>query len=192
MSLSRFTELWTSPHYPPEPVFRGGLDDVEQRLNVRLPRDYRQAILLIGLPRPTISLLHTIVDGELDLHAVGDFYAPSKIVEETIGWREISMPEHLVAFANDGCGNQFCFDVRSSESSGVWFYDHDFQTTSLVAVSFDAWVEAFCRLTPLPEGKADACRRNRKTLTQPLSNDRPRTITETIANPRKLERAKKG
>jgi cell wall assembly regulator SMI1 len=156
MSLARFTEIWTIDAYPPEPVTEAGLRNVEQRLNVSLPGDYRQAVLEVGLPRPTSRLLDAIVDRELDLHSVGDFYTPSEIIEETLNWREMRMPEQLVAFAGDESGNKFCFDADRLRSGGadgyaIWFYDHDFETVRQIAPSFDAWIEAFCTVEPVDE-----------------------------------------
>src|SRR5262245_57727427 len=112
MSLEQFTERWTSTAYPSEPVAEADLRALEQSLTVRLPDDYRQAVLRVGLPRPTSALLEAIVGRELDMHSLGDFYAPAEIVEVTTDWQEIGMPDQLVAFASDGCGNQFCFDRK--------------------------------------------------------------------------------
>ena len=156
MTLSRFTELWTSVAYPPEPVAEPDLRSVEKRFSVHLPDDYRQAVLQAGLPRPTIALMDAIVEREFDLHSLGDFYSPAEIIEETIGWREIGMPEQLIAFASDGCGNKFCFDADrlnngSAEGYAIWFYDHDFRTVNQIAPSFDGWIEAFCHVEPLRE-----------------------------------------
>ncbi|WP_210215134.1 SMI1/KNR4 family protein, partial [Mesorhizobium sp. M4B.F.Ca.ET.089.01.1.1] len=76
----------------------------EQQLGVRFPEDYRQAVLDVGLPRPTIALLNAIVVRGLDLHDLSNFYSPKEIVEETLGWREIGMPDRLIAIASDGSG----------------------------------------------------------------------------------------
>jgi len=156
MTLARFTEIWTSGDYPPQPVTEADLRMVEQRLNVHLPDDYRQAVLQVGLPRPTLALMDAIVEHELDLYSLGDFYSPAEIIEETLSWREMGMPEQLVVFANDGCGNKFCFDTdrqnnSSAEGLGIWFYDHDLQTVDRIALSFDAWISAFCHVEPLRE-----------------------------------------
>lgn len=156
MTLARFTEIWTSGDYAPEPVAESDLRSVEQRLSVHLPDDYRQAVLKVGLPRPTIALMHAIVERELDLHSLSDFYSPVEIIEETTGWRDIGMPKQLVAFASDGCGNKFCFNADqlndgSTEGSAIWFYDHDFGTLDQIAPSFHAWIEAFCHVEPLSE-----------------------------------------
>jgi hypothetical protein len=57
MSLSRFMALWTHPDYAPDPVSESELERAEVRLQTRLPADYRNAVLELGLPRPTIELL---------------------------------------------------------------------------------------------------------------------------------------
>lgn len=159
MSLVHFTEKWTSGHYPPDPVSEADLLSVEQRLSVRLPEEYRQAVLKVGLPRPTIALLDAIVERELDLHGLGDFYSPAEIVEETLGWRELGMPENLVAFASDGGGNQFCFDADllrndAAEGQPIWFFDHDFGTVDEISPSFGAWINAFCDVEPWSEAES--------------------------------------
>ncbi len=158
MTLARFTEIWTSVDYPPDPVAESDFRSVEQRLGVRLPDDYLRAVLQAGLPRPTIALMDAIVERELDMHSLSDFYSPVEIIEETTQWREIGMPEQLVAFASDGCGNKFCFDAErlnngSAEGHAIWFYDHDFETVVKIAPSFTVWIEAFCNVEPL--GKPD-------------------------------------
>lgn len=160
MRLERFNEIWASSSYPPAQVTEADLRAVERRFDVRLPAEYREAVLRVGLPRPAVALMDVIVERELDMHAVGDFYSPAEIIEETIGWRQIGMPEALVAFASDGCGNMFCFDAHrlnggTADAHAVLFYDHDFDTVDQVAPSFDAWIEAFCRLEPTSEPETD-------------------------------------
>lgn len=102
--------------------------------------------------------MDAIVERELDLHSLSDFLSPLEIVEETTSWREIGMPQQLIAFASDGCGNMFCFDAdrlnnSSAEGYGIWFYDHDFDTVDQIAPSFGIWVEAFCHVIPLDEAE---------------------------------------
>lgn len=156
MSLERFTEKWTSSSYPPDPVSEGDLSQVEFRFGVRLPEDYRSAVLRVGLPRPKLALLSAIVERELELQGIGNFYAPSEIIESTLAWHAISMPANLIAFASDGMGNKFCFDAdrlkkRADGSAAIWFFDHDFETVECVAPSFTAWIEAYCDVEPVDE-----------------------------------------
>lgn len=153
MSLARFNEIWTSGDYPPQPVAEADLREAEKRLGTRLPQDYRHAVLQVGLPRPTIALLDAIVERELDLHSLGNLYTPAEIVEQTVAWRKMGMSNELVAFASDECGNMFCFDADrlnrgSADATAVWFYDHDFDTSDMIAACFDHWIEAFCRVEP--------------------------------------------
>lgn len=101
MSLNRFITLWTHPDYAPDPVSEGDLKKAEAGLQTRLPTDYRNAILQIGLPRPTIDLLNAIVDRELDLIDVSDFLSPGELASLTEDWRDLGLPEKLVAFATD-------------------------------------------------------------------------------------------
>ena len=147
MSLMRFVEKWTTGDYPPSLVSEEELHEVEKKLRSRLPEAYTQSVLTVGLPQPSIALLETIVDQELDIHSIGDFYSPSEIIDETLGWREIGMPQNLIAFAGDGCGNKFCFDTEKGGSK-IWFFDHDFDTVELIADSFDEWLTALCNIAP--------------------------------------------
>jgi len=154
MSLELFTEKWTHPDYPPEPVSEADLRKVEWRFGVRLPDDYRDAVLRVGLPRTNLALLSAINERELDLHCVSDFCSPAEVIKETLGWREIGMPANLIAFASDHSGNKFCFDadrLKSSKdgSAAIWFFDHDFDTVELVAASFTAWIETYCEVEPV-------------------------------------------
>jgi hypothetical protein len=90
----------------------------------------------------------------LDPHGLSDFYSSAEIIEETIGRRELGMPELLVPFASDGGGNKFCFDAGrlnngSAEGNAIRFYDHGFGAVDQIAASFDAWIEAFCLVQPV-------------------------------------------
>lgn len=86
MSLSRFVEKWTIPDYPPERVLAVDLGEAAKRLGFKFPPDYEREVLDVGLPRPTIALLDAIVERELDVASVGDFYSPEEIVSDTIEW----------------------------------------------------------------------------------------------------------
>lgn len=154
MALARFAEIWTSAAYPPASVAEEDLNTAERRLGVRLPEAYRREVLQVGLPSPTIALLGAIVERQLDLESLGDFYTPDEIVEVTESWRDLGMPDRLIAFASDGGGNQFCFDTGqlvngSAGDAAVWFYDHDFGAVREIASSFDDWIQAFCTIEPL-------------------------------------------
>ncbi|MBC6982097.1 SMI1/KNR4 family protein [Caulobacter sp. 17J80-11] len=151
MSLDAFVRKWTHPDYAPDAVAPAALEQAEARLGCRFPPAYREAVLGTGLPRPTIALLSSIVDRELDIADVSNFFDPAEIVETTEGWRELGLPEHLIAFAGDCSGNLFAFDRRtaSDAESPVWLFDHDFGTVRKVADSFTDWIAAFCAIDPV-------------------------------------------
>lgn len=158
MELERFNKIWASADYPPTPVPEDLLASVEQRLGVRFPIDYREAVLSVGLPWPTIALLDAIVERELDVHSLSELFSPQEIIEDTIAWRALGMPEQLIAFASDDLGNKFCFDANRLREGGtdgyaIWFFDHDFGSVDQIAESFDAWISAFCVIEPLHEAK---------------------------------------
>lgn len=150
MSLSRFVEKWTIPNYPPERVLATDLREAEERLVFKFPSDYEREVLDVGLPQPTIALLDAIVGRELDVASVGDFYSPEEIVSETTVWKDIGMPDHLIAIAGDESGNKFCFSTLQldTDRQGVWFFNHDFGTVEEIAPSFSAWIEALCNVEP--------------------------------------------
>ena len=150
MSLGRFISLWTHPDYASEVVSEEELKGVEARLQTQLPTDYTSEILQFGLPRPNIELLNTIVDRQLDLRDVSDFLNPAEMISETEQWRDIGLPEELVAFASDCMGNLFCFpDAAANDGKApVFFFDHDDQSVETGAPSFARWIEDFCSIAP--------------------------------------------
>lgn len=117
---------------------------------MRLPADYRSAVLQLGLPRPTIALLDAIVDQELDLRDVSDFLSPAEVVSVTEDWRALGLPEELVAFATDCMGNLFCFPTAADTGGPVpvLFFDHDARTVEVIAPSFIIWIDELCGVAP--------------------------------------------
>ncbi|MEO1048835.1 MAG: SMI1/KNR4 family protein [Pseudomonadota bacterium] len=142
--LRLFQTKWCSADYPPDVVSESALLKAGEQLAWQVPEDYSQAVLEVGLPQPTIALLNTIVDNELDVFDLSEFLNPEAIVERTIGWREIGLPEHLVAFASDSSGNLFAFCKESpSKPSEVWIWDHDFNEVEKLASSFGQWLDSY-------------------------------------------------
>ena len=154
MSLALFLAKWVHADYPPSPVSLEQLEEVEHQLGVRFPESYRKAVLEVGLLSPTLALLDAIVERELDIHCLGDFYPPAEIGEQTLAWRELGMPEQLIAFAGDPMGNMFCFDrdrLRSgaADCGTIFFFDHDFGIVEPIAPNFNAWIDAFADVEPV-------------------------------------------
>ena len=154
MSLVQFVAKWCHPDYPPRPVSAFDLSRIESHFKFHLPEDYKAALQAAGLPRPSIKLLDAIVDRELAIHDAGGFYNAEEVIEQTSGWRKVGLPQNFVAFAGDGSGNMFCFNLdmlkRSSvPHAAVWLFDHDFIEMEIVAESFDDWIAAYCAIEPV-------------------------------------------
>lgn len=153
VGIEQFIERWTHSDYPPESVSLSDLEAAERELGVRLPTQYRDAIVRAGAPRPTIALLDSIVDNDLGLHDVSDFLSPAELVKMTFAARGAGMPQELIAFAIDCMGNMFCFDAvklqtNASDQQAIWFFDHDFCTVEQEAPDFGAWIDRFCDVEP--------------------------------------------
>ena len=149
--LSDFALKWSHPDYPPEPVSVIDIERAEAQLGARLPDDYSDAVLLVGLPRPTGALLHSICDQEADLADVAEFLTANEIVSTTQTWRPMGLPDSKIGFASDCMGNLFVFDCAAqSRGSEVWLFDHETGETSLVAPSFRQWVQQYLDLKFVP------------------------------------------
>lgn len=150
-ALADFASKWSDPEYPPEPVLAADLTRAEELLGGRLPADYRDAIVGIGLPRPTGALLHSVCEEQADFADVADFLSADEMISSTQAWREMGMPEDMIAFAADCMGNLFAFGIAPpSPSSEVWFFDHETGETALVAPSFEDWIQQYLDLKFIP------------------------------------------
>lgn len=149
--LADFASKWSHPEFPPKPVLAADLARAEERLGRRLPVDYRDAIIGIGLPRPTGALLRSVCEEQVDFTDVADFLSADEMISSTQAWREMGLPEDMMAFATDCMGNLFAFDCAPPNcSSGVWFFDHETGKTALVAPSFKDWIQQYLDLRFIP------------------------------------------
>lgn len=124
------------------------LNAVEAKFGIYLPTEYRDQVLAVGLPNPTLALLSAIVDNEIYLAALSDLCNPKEIEEATIGGRAAGMPEDLLVIGLDHLANEFCFklaDLKTQRSAKapIYFWDHDFLETEKVAASFTDWIDSY-------------------------------------------------
>jgi hypothetical protein len=111
------------------------LDALVTEFGTRFLLAYRKFLERFGPVGTNSDLLHLIVEKELDLSDISEFYAPGTIRSQTLGWRDRGLPEDFLAFAGDCQGNLFCFAlVQPSEgrpaNAAVWYFDHDEGETS--------------------------------------------------------------
>lgn len=151
-ALADFASKWSHPEYAPEPILLVDLDRAEAQLGGRLPDEYRDAVLDVGLPRLTGALLHSICQEKADFADVSDFLAADEMIASTQAWREMGLSKDKIAFASDCMGNLFVFDGARIQSSEVWFFDHDTGKIALVAPSFTRWIQQYLDLKFVPLG----------------------------------------
>ncbi len=146
--LQRLAALWGSDDYPPEKVTLQALAQVERELGFVFPDDYRAAVLSVDLPRPTIALLESVLEQDIEFSVVNNFFQPHDIIETTQSWHKIGLRKDLIAFANDCSGNLFCFPSSDSlrVAGTVWLWDHDFDEVDEVAKTFGDWVFDMCAI----------------------------------------------
>lgn len=150
-ALAEFARKWSHPAYPPEPVLVEDLARAENQLGGRLPAEYREAVISIGLPRPSGALLHSICEEEADFADVSEFLSADQMISSTQAWREMGLPNDKIAFASDCMGNLFAFDsVPRKQGSDVWLFDHDTGQIVRVAASFAEWIQQYLDLRFVP------------------------------------------
>ena len=149
--LSDFVARWCHPRYPHADVSVAELAAAEQELGVLFPQDYRSQLVLAGAASAGIELLNAIVDRGLEIPDLSSLAGPQAIVEDTRILRAGGMPDYLIYIGSDCSGNCFCFDARQltgprKDISEVSFWDHDFNTTEVIAPSFSAWISQYLRI----------------------------------------------
>lgn len=150
-AFADFAKKWSHPDYPPANVLAADIRRAEEQLGGPLPVEYRDAVLSIGLPRPTGSLLHSVCETEAEFADVADFLAADEMISSTQGAREMGLPKDKIAFASDCMGNLFAFGGSDlGQSSAVWFFDHDTGEVELVAPSFENWLQQYLDLQIVP------------------------------------------
>jgi hypothetical protein len=145
LALQRFATKWGHEGYPPVTVDAGDLAITEDRLGRLLPRTYHEAVTAVGLPRPTLSLLTSIVEADADFGDVNGFLTPAEIVVELDHFRTDATPKAFVAFASDCMGDRYGFlcppraGARPADGP-VLRMDHETGEVSEVAASFVGWL----------------------------------------------------
>src|SRR5688572_7115886 len=96
---------------PPSPVSEEDLKRAEMELSIFFPESYRALVLRFGAFR-TPGLLRIIVDREVSLHTLQEFFTGKELIESTALYRSGGMPEDLVGVASDCTGNLVCFSTK--------------------------------------------------------------------------------
>ena len=130
------------------------LDALEQRLQIKLPSEYRAWLLLFNGGQPWPGNLK--LEGKRNAtENVARFLAVHEGPEcnfenEYVFWKQTTgrVPGHLVPIADDGCGNLVCLAFVGPDAGKVFFWDHEseteptsFKNVHLVANTFNDFIQ---------------------------------------------------
>lgn len=134
------------------------LEEIESRLAIELPGDYRAFLLAHNGGRPIPDAFQMegrweMVDRFLGIHAG----AHDNLLDYVKAYAG-RLPEELLPIAHDAFGNLICLAVRGPEHGGVYFWDHEWEAgmgappghdnVTCIAESFEAFLSS---LSPLPD-----------------------------------------
>ena len=133
------------------PVSRSRIDALEDLLGTTLPSAYREFMTTVGAVSVPVALLSSIVDQQLDVADVQDFYDPENVLSATRAWRKMGLPENLFAVASDSSGNQFCLAIPDigeavDDDASIWFFDHEEPEAYDMEVPFTKWIETYANI----------------------------------------------
>ena len=136
---------YSKPNNPPLPVPLAEIAEIEKKLGVALPQEYRQFLLEVGglLFHGTNVRPIEIREGWGDLEIVNTFIGSSKEglgLLWTIEATEDRLPKELIPIGEDPFGKLHCLAVRGNHLGKIYFCYHDeepsWENISLVAESF--------------------------------------------------------
>jgi len=109
------------------------LDDLERRLSIKLPDDYRQFLIRQNGGRP-VSPVFTFVESSrgptdssvawfLSVHQ-GKY---SNFEKDFRNFKVVQrrMPDNLVPIAHDPFGNEICMSFSGDDRGAIYFWDHE-------------------------------------------------------------------
>lgn len=99
------------------------------------PEDFHRASVALDFDLPASYVEFCQRGGLTDMRLKHRVLSPSEILlyrSEVAG--------NLVPFADDGCGDLFCWPTGTGSEPAVLFYEQETQHASPVAPSFTAWV----------------------------------------------------
>ncbi|MBL8772477.1 MAG: SMI1/KNR4 family protein [Phenylobacterium sp.] len=148
LALQRFATKWGSPHTPPVVIDPGDLAITEYSIGRLFPRAYHDALVAVGLPRLTGSLLTSIVEADADCGDVGEFFTPAETIARLDDYRTAATPAAFVPFASDCMGDRYGFLCPASgeprpTDAPVVRMDHETGEVAEVAGSFVDWLQDY-------------------------------------------------
>lgn len=112
------------------------LNDVEKRLRLRLPDDYRRFLLESNGCVPESNIFY--IEGENN-SGVREFFSIDQAIDEKTAMED-RIPPPALPIADDECGNLICLKY-SNAGWCVVFWDHETEQVFELAESFDGFLQ---------------------------------------------------
>ena len=132
-----------------EKASESDIENVKKELKIILPNDFKLFLTQYGNIY-TPDIIDIIIDKEIDLNDVQEFWTTEKIIYDKQNEWTAQLNPDLIPFASDSMGNIFAFltsDLKEKkESCAVYFFDHDFDTVEKIAPSFSEWIDNYNRI----------------------------------------------
>jgi hypothetical protein len=137
------------------------IDAFEKSHGIRLPADYRGFLASYngGRPEKEFRVFTFQKEDGLTSDSLVDWFSgliesEDYSLEEDFEIYADRIPQGMLAIACDPFGNLILLGVRESAASGVWFWDHENEPTSILASGIykiaDGFEEFIESLTPAP------------------------------------------
>jgi cell wall assembly regulator SMI1 len=147
-----------------EPLSPSHLQEVESRLAIELPGDYRAFLLAHNGGRPVPDAFRLSGRWEMVDRFLGIHEGEHDNLLDYVKAYEGRLPPELLPIAHDAFGNLLCLAVRSPEHGGVYFWDHEgeaergqppsYDNVTCVAESFEDFLASLTALPKEPEAQS--------------------------------------
>jgi SMI1-KNR4 cell-wall len=106
------------------------IGQVESRLSIRLPHDYKSFLLSHNGGRTEPWMMFDIHGNESDSHAIAGFFfgigGDSNIdLEANVRAYSDRVPENILPIASDPGGNLLCISVSGKDEGKLYFWTHE-------------------------------------------------------------------
>lgn len=129
-----------------EKASESDIERLKSELGIIIPNEVKLFLTEFGnIYSP--ELLDLIVDNEIDLWDIQEFWTTERIIYDKQNEWTSQLSTDLIPFASDSMGNIFGFltaDLKQEkESCAVYFFDHDLETIKKVSNSFSEWINQY-------------------------------------------------
>ena len=132
------------------PVSSEALEQVERRLDIHLPDQYRQFLMRHNGGKPNPDLFKCADGGGSFVHkflAIHNGPYENFEQESLSFWANQAVPDNIVPIACDAFGNYVCLSVSGADTGALYFWNHEkqrrkasYKNLCLIAKSFDQFL----------------------------------------------------